>query len=156
MKSRILSLQRPAHTHRRRLFMAFSKRTSSRQSSAGIRSYPGKRHSLVEIFANCTAVPNSIPPEVARAMAVFEAAYEPIRAKVKRSRQRYRDTKYEDCPPTLKEEFRFFTGTPDIWAAQQLLLKRYGHCSFSWAYFVGWHRQERRVIRARSRARQSA
>ena len=85
---------------------------------------------------------NNIPQEVQVAFEAYEKEYAKIRDKVKAHRAKYIGTIYEDCPPLLDEELKFFVRSADSEKEKERLKEKYGKCPTQWAIRVTWWKKQ--------------
>lgn len=83
-----------------------------------------------------------IPQEVQVAFDAYEKEYSKIRDKLKIHREKYVGTIYEECPPLLEEQMRFFVRRTDSEREKERLKEKYGKCSTQWAIRVTWWKKE--------------
>lgn len=84
-----------------------------------------------------------IPSEVLEAKKEFEREYAKIRDKVIANRLKYKGTKYEDCPPMIKEQFRFGVRNYQVQAELERLRENHDNCPRNWALYVAWRKVQK-------------
>jgi hypothetical protein len=84
-----------------------------------------------------------MPDEVREAMAAYEKEYSKIRDKVIANNEKYKGTIYEDCPPLLDEQLRFFVRVADSEKEKERLKEKYGKCPTEWAIRVTWYKKQK-------------
>ena len=84
----------------------------------------------------------NIPQEVQEAFEEYEKEYAKIREKVKAHRAKFVGTIYEDCPPLLEEEMKFFVRRTDSEKEKEKLKEKYGKCPPQWAIRVTWWKKQ--------------
>jgi hypothetical protein len=93
-----------------------------------------------------------MPAEVLEAKKAYDAEFDKIRDKVLANREKYKGTKYEDCPPMLREHMRFGVRQYVLARERKRLKEEYGECPFHWAYYVAWWKGKRREIESQGEA----
>lgn len=81
-----------------------------------------------------------LPKEVQTAKDAYFEEYNKIAPLVKANKKKYIGTKFEDCPPLIKEQGRFFVKRLAIEEAKAELKEKYGNVPHSWAHWVAWYR----------------
>lgn len=83
-----------------------------------------------------------MPDEVLTATRAYEEEYSKIKDKVIANKEKYKGTKYEDCPPLLEEQMKFFVRKVESDAERKRLKKSYGRCPLNWAICVTWYKKQ--------------
>lgn len=84
-----------------------------------------------------------VPLEVQVARKAYNAEYDKIRPKLRANRNKYRGTKYEDCPPLIPEQGQFFVSHKALELTKARLREAYGECPFQWSIWVTWYETKR-------------
>lgn len=84
---------------------------------------------------------DKVPEEVREALKAYNKEYSKIRDKVIANNEKYKGTIYEDCPPLLNEQMKFFVRRTDSDAERRRLKEKYGRCPLEWAICVTWYKK---------------
>lgn len=80
-----------------------------------------------------------LPKEVLKAKKAYFDAYNQIKAKVRENARKYVGTKFEDCPPLIKEQGQFFVKRANLLAVKERLTAKYGEHPSTWDFWVTWY-----------------
>ena len=83
-----------------------------------------------------------LPDEVLKAKEAYNEAYDKIKPLIKAQKKKYLGTKFEDCPPMIKEQFQFMVKQKDLQQIRERLTAQYGECPSTWAYWVAWYEKK--------------
>lgn len=85
---------------------------------------------------------DEMPDEVREAAEAYEKEFSKIKGKVIANNEKYKGTKYEDCPPLLEEQMKFFVRKTDLEKERERIKEKYGKCSTSWAIRLAWYKKQ--------------
>jgi hypothetical protein len=81
-----------------------------------------------------------MPKEISIAREAYYKAYDKIQAKVRENKRKYLGTKFEDCPPLIKEQGQFFVKKASLEKTKERLEKKYKkEIPSTWVYWVTWY-----------------
>jgi hypothetical protein len=86
---------------------------------------------------------SEIPEEVLKAKQAYMKAYEEIRPLIKAQKKKYLGTKFEECPPLIKEQGQFFVSKKDRDEVSIYLKEKYGEFPSTWSMWVAWYKKHK-------------
>ncbi len=84
-----------------------------------------------------------VPLEVQVARKAYNAEYDKIRPLLRANRNKYLGTKFENCPPLIKEQGQFLISNKALKATKDRLREAYGECPLMWSMWVTWYEKKR-------------